>query len=82
MSAVVGLVVRKARDVLAVPASAVFQDGARQAVWVDDAGRAERRTVRLGAQGEQSVEVLEGLREGQRVVVAGADSVTEGEQLR
>ncbi|RJK96072.1 efflux RND transporter periplasmic adaptor subunit [Vallicoccus soli] len=81
MSAVVGLEVRRAEDAVAVPASAVFQDGADRAVWVADGGAAERRVVRVGAEGEEAVQVVEGLRAGERVVVSGADRVQEGQEL-
>jgi HlyD family secretion protein len=81
MSAVVDLRVRTARDVVAAPAPAVFRDGKRDAVWVVKNGKAQRRLVRLGAQGESRVEVLEGLKEGERLVVRGADRVREGQQV-
>jgi hypothetical protein len=82
MSAVADLRVRTARGVVAVPAAAVFRDGARDAVWVARAdGTATKRPVRLGAEGEDRVEVREGLRAGDRVVVRGADRVTEGQRL-
>jgi len=81
MSAVVDLRVRTARDAVAVPAPAVFRDGRRDAVWVVANGVASRRVVRLGAQGRERLEVLEGLRPGERIVVRGADRVSDGQQL-
>jgi multidrug efflux pump subunit AcrA (membrane-fusion protein) len=81
MSAVVDLRVREATDVVAVPVSAVIREGERDAVWVvvDDVVR--QRFVRLGAQGETTVEVTEGLQVGERVVVEGADRVSDGQSL-
>jgi multidrug efflux pump subunit AcrA (membrane-fusion protein) len=81
MSAVVDLRVRTSRDAVAVPASAVFRDGSRDAVWVVKNGVARERLVRLGAQGQARVEVLEGIEEGERLVVRGADRVREGQRL-
>jgi len=81
MSAVVDLQVRTARDVVAVPAPAVFRDGRRDAVWVVKNGIARKRLVRLGAQGQSRVEVLEGIAEGERLVVRGADRVREGQRV-
>jgi multidrug efflux pump subunit AcrA (membrane-fusion protein) len=81
MSAVVDLNVRTARDTVAVPAAAVFRDGRRDAVWVVRNGRAHEQHVRLGAQGESRVEVVEGLAVGQPVVVRGADQVHEGDEV-
>ena len=81
MSAVVDLRVRTAADAVAAPASAVFRDGDRDAVWVVRDGTVKRRRVVVGAQGEESVEVVEGLVEGDRIVIGGADTVTEGQRL-
>ena len=56
--------------VLSVPASAVIDSGARQIVLVERGeGRYEPREVRVGARAPDQVEVLDGLREGERVVV-------------
>lgn len=81
MSAVADLEVRRSAEVIAVPVSAVVRDGGRDAVFVLDGSRAERRTVRLGAEGEDTVEVVEGLRQGQRVVVRGADRLRDGQTV-
>jgi len=56
--------------VLTVPASAVLHGGSRQTVLVELAeGRFEPREVKLGVQGSDYVEVLEGVGEGEKVVV-------------
>jgi multidrug efflux pump subunit AcrA (membrane-fusion protein) len=81
MSAVVDLQVRTARDAVAVPAAAVFRDGRRDAVWVVVHGVARERRVRLGAQGKAQVQVLEGLKVGEHVVVRGADQLHDGQHL-
>jgi HlyD family secretion protein len=81
MSAVARLRVRTAQDVVAAPVSAVFRDGERDAVWVVENGKARKRLVRLGAQGESRAEVLEGLKAGERIVVRGADRVRAGQQM-
>lgn len=86
MSAVVDLVVASVADAVAVPVTAVQRGvgGAateEASVWVDDAGRAERRVVRLGPEGDDLVVVESGLRPGERVVVRGADTVQAGQEL-
>ena len=56
---------------LTVPVSAVIDSGTRQIVLVQlTAGRFEPREVKLGARGENHVEVHDGVREGEEVVVA------------
>ena len=81
MSAVVDLRVRTSRGVLAVPAPAVFRDGRSDAVYVVINGVARRRVVRLGAQGASRVEVVEGLKEGEQIVVRGVDRVSDGQEV-
>lgn len=81
MSAVVYLRVRDVRDVLSVPSSAIVSSGRESVVWVVSGGRAERRVVGLGAEGDATVQVTRGLREGERIVVRGADSVEQGQEL-
>lgn len=57
--------------VLTIPTSAVIFGGTRQTVLVEQAeGRFEPREVKLGVQSTDYVEVLEGVGEGEKVVVA------------
>jgi multidrug efflux pump subunit AcrA (membrane-fusion protein) len=81
MSAVVDLKVRSAKQAVAVPAAAVVRQGARDAVWLVVNGRARSRVVKLGAQGDDVVAVVDGVRPGDVVVSRGADSVTEGQRV-
>jgi Cu(I)/Ag(I) efflux system membrane fusion protein len=57
---------------LAVPSAAVIDSGTRKVVVVDlGEGRFEPREVKTGVRGDAFVEILDGLREGERVVAAG-----------
>lgn len=83
MSAVVDLQVRSSADgSLAVPSSAVVRDGGDDTVLVVRNGRVDRRTVELGAQGEDRIEVLDGVEEGERVVARDADRLADGDSVR
>jgi Cu(I)/Ag(I) efflux system membrane fusion protein len=56
---------------LAVPTSAVIDSGNRQVVIVDRGdGRFEPRPVKLGVRGEGFVEIREGLKAGEKIVVS------------
>lgn len=81
MSAVVRLRVRTAEGVVSAPAAAVFQDAGRPSVWLVVDGVAHRQPVRVGAQGEASYEIVDGLEAGDVVVVRGADTVREGQHV-
>ena len=57
--------------VVAVPETAVINSGRREVVLVDlGEGRFEAREVKLGARSDDYVEVLEGIRKGEKVVVS------------
>jgi Cu(I)/Ag(I) efflux system membrane fusion protein len=71
MYAQVELPVGGKAKVLAVPDSAVIDSGTRRIVLVQvKEGRFEPREVRLGARSDSHVEVKDGVREGEEVVVA------------
>jgi Cu(I)/Ag(I) efflux system membrane fusion protein len=56
---------------LVVPTSAVIDNGTRRVVLVDQGeGRFEPRDVKLGARGDEYTAVIEGVREGERVVTS------------
>lgn len=59
-------------EVLALPRSAVLHTGDRTVVYVDKGGGAyEQRRVKLGRAGDEHWEVLEGVKEGERIVTTG-----------
>jgi Cu(I)/Ag(I) efflux system membrane fusion protein len=71
MFAQVELPVGARGKVVTVPLSAVIDSGTRQIVLVEkEAGRFEPRQVKLGARSDTHVEVLDGVDDGEPVVVA------------
>src|SRR5262249_23537703 len=65
--------------VLAIPDSAVLDTGTKQTVLVDRGqGRFEPRAVRLGTRADGYAAVIEGVREGERVVT-GANFLIDAE---
>jgi RND family efflux transporter MFP subunit len=71
MYAMVELEAGPARKMLAVPRSAVIDSGTRRIVLVQTGeGRFEPREVRAGTLADDYVEVLDGVKEGEAVVVA------------
>ncbi len=81
MSAIVRLTVSRVQNVLVIPTSAIVSSGRNSTVWVAENGRAVRRTVTLGTEGDAVIEVRSGLKEGDRIVVGSADSVRAGQEL-
>jgi HlyD family secretion protein len=81
MSAVADLQVANKAHVLAVPSAAIVHDGNQDTVWLVTSGAAHRHVVRLGAQGDTTVEVSSGLSAGDVIVTSGADKVHDGQKL-
>ncbi len=81
MSAVAHLEVRSASGAVVVPAAAILNAGGRDTVWVVRSGKAEQVAVTLGVAGADLVQVVNGVGEGDRIVVRGADRVRSGQEL-
>lgn len=65
-------------------AISALRDGTGEEPWVMlvENGRAKRRGVKLGVRGDDKVEILEGLREGDLVLPASGLTVKEGKRIR
>lgn len=71
------------KAVLAVPSEAVLDSGVRQVVWVEKkSGVYEMREVKTGLRGEKFVQVLSGLRPGDKVVTSGNFLIDSESRLR
>lgn len=69
--------------VLTVPDSAVIDSGTRRIVLVQvEEGRFEPREVKLGARSDSYIEVLEGVKDGEQVVVAANFLIDAESNLR
>lgn len=66
---------------LKVPLPALFRDGDRWAVFVDEGGRAALRHVEVGRDNGIEALIVAGLEPGERVVLHPSDRVAEGVRL-
>jgi HlyD family secretion protein len=71
-----------ASDVLRIPNSALFRTDADWTAFVVVAGRAQRRTVRLGHRGAHESEVLAGIAAGDQVILFPSDRIVQGGRVR
>ena len=70
------------RQVLTVPEKAVMRRGQLQEIYVLDSENIARlRLIQTGKPYDQRVEILAGLREGERVVVEGVEGVSDGSRV-
>jgi len=65
-----------------LPRYTVFPDGKTHFVWVIRDGRAARVTIETGRSTPEFIEILSGLSPGDRVIVPGANPITEGMSIR
>lgn len=75
------IVVWEEREVLRVPASAVFRSGAGWAVFRVEGPVARLRSVEVGKRNGVDVEVLRGLTASDRVIAHPSDRVVEGAEV-
>jgi len=70
-------------EALVIPRSAVLRDGRRSVVYVEKSpGAYEQRSVKTGRVGDEGIEILKGLNEGERVVAQGNLMIDAEAQLR
>lgn len=69
-------------DALVVPKKALALESLGDIVYVASDGTAARREVRLGFRDGDSVEILDGLTDGERVVVVGQDGLSDGTPIQ
>ncbi len=79
MYASIRLITRESRGTIRIPREAVIISNSGTSVFVvDDSNTAHRRTIELGLQGEDMVEVVSGLEPGEIVVTQGQTLLSEG----
>jgi Cu(I)/Ag(I) efflux system membrane fusion protein len=70
-------------NAIVVPASAVMDSGKRQTVWVEtSSGMFEPRNVQVGGQSVDMVQILSGIKPGDKVAVSGAYLIDSESQLK
>ena len=68
---------------IVVPVTAVMDTGKRQVVWVESSpGMFEPREVRVGQRSAAGIQILAGLKEGDRVAVSGGYLIDSESQLK
>jgi len=70
------------KDVLQVPASALFRRDSDWAIFVVKEGRARERRVSVGHQNGLESEILSGLQEGEEVILYPDESIKDGTRVK
>jgi HlyD family secretion protein len=75
------IIVWEAQDVLKVPAGALFRKGEQWAAFVVVDGRARLKIVKAGRSSGAETQVLEGLKQGDEVILYPGSRVTDGQRV-
>jgi len=75
------LLIEEKNNVLMLPRGPFVETGGGRIAYVVENGVAERRPIRLGGTSVAAVEILEGVKEGDKVVVAGSDSFDNAQRV-
>jgi RND family efflux transporter MFP subunit len=82
MYARINLTVEERKDTLVAPKNAVIDFENKRGVWMpNEENRAKFVAVQLGIDGGENVEILSGLKEGDKFVTTGAGAVRNNDQL-
>jgi HlyD family secretion protein len=76
------IIIWSADNVLQAPLSAVFRQQQGWGAFVIENGRAKRRNVQIGHRTDTMVEIVDGLSEGESVIVHPASAVAEGVRVQ
>src|SRR5262245_38865784 len=82
MYARVGITTDNKKETLTVPVDAVADLGGRRGVFQHLNGIAIFRTVEIGTEGEQLIEIVGGLTEGDQVITTGARALRDGDRVQ
>jgi len=78
----VTLIAERREDVPVVPREAVAERGGRKVVFVLTGQKVSRREVGLGLGDDEIIEIRQGVEPGERVVIRGLETLTDGTSVR
>ncbi|MEW6570914.1 MAG: efflux RND transporter periplasmic adaptor subunit [Nitrospirota bacterium] len=70
-----------AKDTIVVPVTSLLYEADKVKVFVIEGDRAKEREVKLGSKYSEAMEIVEGLREGESVVIVGQQNLFEGARV-
>lgn len=82
MTASVAVGSSASRQTVYIPLAAIYQTGDTPNVWVIQDGIVNLRPIKVGAFGDNKVQVLEGLQDGEVIATGGVQKLREGQKVR
>jgi len=81
MFADVEIIYNEHKNVLVVPAIAVLERGEKKVLFTAEDGRARLKEVQIGVSDKEKIEIIEGLSEGESVIVEGNYGLPDGAKV-
>lgn len=75
------IILEQKDEVLNISTEAIFKKGEKSFVWLIKNGRATRQEIRTGLATDEKTEVIEGLKEGEKIVNSPVSKITQGEKI-
>ena len=75
-------IVWEGKNILQIPASALFRSGSDWAVFAVEKGKARRRIVEIGYRNGLAAEIISGLMEGEKVIAYPDDAINDGTRIK
>jgi RND family efflux transporter MFP subunit len=69
------------KETIVVPVTALLYEGEQVRVFVAEGDRAREKTVRIGSKYGELMEIMEGLKGGEKVVIAGQQNLSDGAKV-
>ena len=69
------------KETVVIPVTALLYEETKIRVFVEEQSRAKEKVVKVGSKYGEGMEITEGLQEGEKVVVAGQQNLSEGVKL-
>lgn len=82
MFARIAVALKEKPGALVVPRTAVLEEGGRQFVFVVEGNQAIRKPIVTGIEQDQLIEVVEGVKDGDKIVVRGQESLRDRSTVR
>lgn len=78
----VEITVKQKENVLRVPETAVFEKEGKNYVFTVKGGKAVLREITIGLEGEDFMEIISGLEQGETVILSPGDDVSDGVRVK
>jgi HlyD family secretion protein len=82
MNADIDIIVETHKNVLAVPIGALTERQGKDVVFVVEGDKAKARKVKVGIYGEDDVEILDGLEDGEKIVAKNMAQLKDGDKIQ